>query len=28
VAKYNQLLKIERELGTKSKFPGRSALLV
>ncbi len=28
VAKYNRLLKIERELGTKSKFPGRSALLV
>jgi len=28
VAKYNRLLKIEQELGTKAKFPGRSALLV
>lgn len=28
VAKYNRLLKIEKELGTKAKFPGRSALLV
>jgi len=26
VAKYNQLLRIEEELGSAAKFPGRSAL--
>jgi enolase len=26
VAKYNQLLRIEEELGRAAKFPGRSAL--
>jgi len=26
VAKYNQLLRIEEELGTAARFPGRSAL--
>ena len=28
VAKYNRLLKIEGELGSKAKYPGRNALLV
>ena len=28
VAKYNRLLKIERELGSKAKYPGRNALLI
>ena len=28
VAKYNRLLKIEKELGAKAKFPGRQALLI
>ena len=26
IAKYNQLLRIEEELGAAAKFPGRSAL--
>ena len=26
IAKYNQLLRIEQELGTAARFPGRSAL--
>jgi enolase len=26
VAKYNQLLRIEEELGAAAKFPGRAAL--
>jgi enolase len=28
VAKYNQLLRIEEELGAAAKFPGRAALAV
>ena len=28
VAKYNRLLKIERELGSKAKYPGRNALFI
>ncbi|MCX5994025.1 MAG: phosphopyruvate hydratase, partial [Chloroflexi bacterium] len=28
VAKYNRLLKIEGELGSKAKYPGRNALLI
>lgn len=28
IAKYNQLLRIEEELGTQAKFPGRSTLAV
>ena len=28
VAKYNQLLRIEEELGPAAKFPGRSALKI
>src|SRR5262249_38835639 len=28
IAKYNQLLRIEEELGTAARFPGRSALAV
>ena len=28
VAKYNQLLRIEEELGSSARFPGRSALAV
>jgi enolase len=28
VAKYNRLLKIEAELGSKAKYPGRDALLI
>ncbi|MCX5993612.1 MAG: phosphopyruvate hydratase [Chloroflexi bacterium] len=28
VAKYNRLLKIEEELGSKAKYPGRKALLI
>ena len=28
VAKYNRLLKIEKELGSRAKYPGRNALLI
>jgi len=28
IAKYNQLLRIEEELGSSARFPGRAALAV